>query len=243
MNRSASLPTPAAVTAVLRPVDPALPAGPQVFAQLRAAILDMSLPPGHNLSEPEIGAALGVSRTPVREALARLRAIALVTTRPSRGSSVTHLNEAHIREAQFLREALEVAQVRKLATNGVPSAFHEQTVSNLTAQADAVSNNDMPAFHQLDDAFHIGLADATGFSRAAVVLAQEKAQLDRLRILSLHDASHLGALYEEHSAIYAAIVARDAEAAVVATQAHLQSVLSVLHALAADHADYFDPAT
>ena len=178
----------------------------------------------------------------MREALARLRAIALVTTLPSRGSYVTHLNEAHIREAQFLREALEVAQMRHLANHGVPASFDAQITANLAAQADVVRNHDTAAFHQLDDAFHIGLADATGFRRAAVVLAQEKAQLDRLRILSLHDTSHLGALYDQHRAIYAAVKAADAERAVAATQLHLQSVLSVLHALAVDHADYFDHA-
>lgn len=234
--------TPSSGAGALAPVDPALPAGPQVFAQLKAAILDMTFPPGHPLSEPDIGATLGVSRTPVREAFARLRAIELVVTLPSRGSYVTQLNAAKITEAQFLREAIEVALVRQLAMTGIAGPFADQLKANLDAQAAAVAVQDFTRFHALDDAFHIALADATGHPRAAIVLSQEKAQLDRLRMLALHDSAHLGRLHADHQMIVEAIKRGDPEKAASIMRAHVGAILGVLDTLAQTHAEYFDNA-
>ncbi|MEL6572073.1 MAG: GntR family transcriptional regulator [Pseudomonadota bacterium] len=231
--------TPSDGAGVLAPVDPALPAGPQVFEQLKAAILDMTFPPGHPLSEPEIGATLGVSRTPVREAFARLRAIELVMTLPSRGSYVTQLDAAKIKEAQFLREAIEVALVRQLALNGLPEENAAQLRANLENQAAAVRSRDFARFHQCDDAFHLALADATGHRRTAIVLSQEKAQLDRLRMLSLQDETHLEKLFQDHLAIFEAIQQCDPDHAATLTRAHVQAILDVLDSLAQTHENYF----
>lgn len=226
----------------LTPVDPRQPAGPQVFECLKGAILTMAFQPGQALSEPEIGAALGVSRTPVREAFARLRAIDLVTTFPSRGSYVTKLNQAKIREAQYLREALELANVHYLIANVLSPASEAALRDNLDAQEVAVMRRSDSAFHGLDDVFHLLLAEATGFPRAAVVLSHEKAQLDRLRMLSLHDARRSAFLLGQHQALFAAILARDLDAALAVAKPHLDSILSVLQGLAADHADFFADA-
>lgn len=225
---------------ILRNVDLASPPAAQIFAQLKAAILTMTLAPGQALSELEIGARLGVSRTPVREALAQLRAIELVTTRPSRGTYVTMLNEAKIREAQYLREALELATVRTLCADGLPAASRTALLQNLAAQKQAIAETARTAFHGLDDTFHFLLAKATGFPRAAAVLAQEKTQLDRLRVLSLQDTAHFAGLYDEHHQIFDAIDRQDKNAALAAAVPHLRSVLTALSDCAQEHAAYFD---
>lgn len=219
----------------LSAIDPARPAGPQIFDALRGAILRMDVVPGQVLSEADLGGLLGASRTPVREALMRLRELGLVETRPSRGTYVTPMNAARIREAQFLREALEVANVLRLTQADLPDTID----ANLRAQSDAVARADDGSFQTLDDAFHRLLAEATGFVRPAVVLMQEKAQLDRLRVLSLRDSRRLGELLGEHRAIAQAIRDRNAAAAEAAIRAHLRSVLDVLDDLAARHSDYF----
>ena len=220
---------------ILRPIDPARPAGPQIFDVLRGAILRMDFVPGQVLSEADLGTVLGASRTPVREALMRLRELGLVETRPSRGTYVTPLDAARIREAQFLREALEVANVLRLTQADLPDTVD----ANLQAQADAIACADDMTFQALDDAFHRLLAEATGLNRPAVVLMQEKAQLDRLRVLSLRDGRRLSVLLDEHRAITQAIRSGDARTAEATMRAHLRSVLDVLDDLAARHSDYF----
>lgn len=229
-------------TVLLGTIDPALPAGPQVFAHLQDAILNMSFTPGQALSEPDVGAVLGVSRTPVREAFARLRAIDLVTTFPSRGSYVTKLNEAKIREAQYLREALELANIERLATGGLSAEMHQRLDDLMEQQAVAVAAGDIPTFRELDNAFHIALAEATTFPRAAIILGQEKAHLDRLRMLELYNKDHIGTLASEHRALLDAIAARDPLAARAIAIPHLRSILTVLRDLAVRNAEYFDTA-
>src|SRR3954468_21043604 len=91
------------------------PARTRAYAALREAIVAMELPPGARLSENELAARLGVSRTPVREALIRLRDEQLVEIAPQRGTFVTPISVRGVLDAQFVREALECAAVRLAA--------------------------------------------------------------------------------------------------------------------------------
>lgn len=221
-------------------VDLTRPAGNQIFLALKAAILRMDLPPGCIISEADIGARFGASRTPVREALAQLRDAGLVTTIPSRGNFVTKLNADKIREARFLREALEVANVARIVETGMSAATEADLTQCLIRQQEAIDANDDLKFQAEDDLFHLKLAHATGYPRAAHVLEHEKMQLDRLRVLSLRDHDHLDTLHIQHCQIFDALRARDMKLAIGTTQNHLRSILLVLADLTVSHADYFD---
>src|SRR6478609_3261334 len=78
----------------------------QIYSALKSAILSRELFPGQAVSENEIGQSFNSSRTPVREALSRLRDDGLIVTLPSRGTYVSRLSDKNIRSAQFIREAL-----------------------------------------------------------------------------------------------------------------------------------------
>ncbi|WP_179378698.1 GntR family transcriptional regulator [Jannaschia marina] len=227
-----------------QPIDPARPAGPQIVAALRSAILRMEVAPGQALSEADLAQSLGTSRTPLRAALQELRDQDLVETRPSRGTYVTRLDAGRLRAAQFLREALEVAAVARLAESGYDTTLDTALDAALSAQAQAVEAGDAAGFQSFDDRFHALLAQATGHGRLAEVLAREKAQLDRLRVFSLSDPAVLTRLLEEHRAILAAVRAGDVETAAAAMRAHLRAVLSLLDGLVATRSEYFngDPA-
>ena len=93
-----------------------VPARTQVYASLRDAIIRAELAPGRQLSENEIAAWLGVSRTPIREALVRLRDERLVAIVPQLGTFVSRISPQAVSDAQFIREALEVAAIREAAT-------------------------------------------------------------------------------------------------------------------------------
>ncbi len=233
---------PALTTLTPAFVDPALAAGPQVLGILKDAILSMRLVPGQALSEPEIGTQLGVSRTPVREALAQLRALHLVETRPSRGSFVTKLNAAKLQEAQFLREALEIANVTRIVELGMSNDVRAAIAENLAGQAAAIVDGDYLGFHRLDDDFHGLIADGTGFPRAAQVLHDEKAQLDRLRVISLNDPERLNTLHAEHTELFDAMIAKDKALATEIARDHTRAVLALLQDVAEQNAAFFDPS-
>src|SRR4051812_10157097 len=91
------------------------PAREHVYGALRDAIVGAQLAPGRQLSETELGALLGVAGPPIREALQRLREERLVAIVPQLGTFVTHISEAAVSDAQFVREALECSAVRGTA--------------------------------------------------------------------------------------------------------------------------------
>src|SRR3954471_16619006 len=93
----------------------------RVYANLRDAIVRADLAPGRQLSENELAASLGVSRTPVREALQRLRDDRLVEIVPQLGTFVSPISTRAVADAQFVREALECAAIRLAAVNAVPA--------------------------------------------------------------------------------------------------------------------------
>jgi len=223
----------------LEKINASLPAGDQIYQMLRTAILEMQLMPGSAISEAEIGSKIGASRTPVREALLRLREEGLIHTLPSRGNFVSTISRSRILEAQFLREGLELANVRRVAEFGLSQEMELELRQNLEKQTAATADEDYSNFHKLDDEFHLLLARATGFERAALVLEREKMQLDRMRSLSLKVEGRLQFLLGEHRAIFAAVLERNIELARDRTRHHCRSILDVLEDLSERHEEYF----
>src|ERR1700712_4639329 len=105
-------------------------ASEQVYVALHEAIIAATLEPGTRLSENEIAGSLGVSRTPVREAFARLRDEALVVVVPQLGTFVTRISAEAVADAAFVREALECSAVR-LATQRATSVEILQLQANI----------------------------------------------------------------------------------------------------------------
>jgi DNA-binding GntR family transcriptional regulator len=221
-------------------LDPARPTADQIHAALKSAILRMDLSPGVMISETETGARFGASRTPVREAFARLREDGLIVTRPSRGTYVARLSEQGIRQAQFLREGLELANIRRLCETGLSPTHHAALQLCLEAQSAALDADDPDRFQAQDDAFHRGLARATGYPRAEGLLMREKAVLDRLRVLSLASPAHRARLLTEHQEMFAAVTARETARAEEVTRLHLRSVLSTLSTVKDAHGGFFE---
>ncbi|MGP1356651.1 GntR family transcriptional regulator [Roseicyclus sp.] len=235
------------MTASTPPPDLALPAidldqptAQQIHAALRAGILTLALPPGTRLSEAETGARFGASRTPVREAMTWLRDEGLIVTWPSRGNFVTRISEDVVRNAQFVREALETAALARICATGLDPEDDARMDAALGAQAAALAAGDTAAFHAADDAFHAALAGATGLSRVRTLVMREKTALDRLRALALGDPGHLRLLEDEHGRILNAIRKGRADRAQRVLGRHLTRVLDVLEDLKAAHGDYFE---
>src|SRR5690242_15180309 len=104
----------------------------EAYDALRASIISLQRTPGQRLSEAELARELGVSRTPVREAIIQLRAEGLVEVAPQLGSFVSKISLRSVREAQFAREALESAAVRAAAQR-LDGATAERLRQNIAA--------------------------------------------------------------------------------------------------------------
>lgn len=221
-------------------LDPARPAAEQISSSLKTAILHMKLEPGQIISEAEVGHLFGASRTPVREAFTWLRDQGLIVTYPSRGNFVSKLSISQIKGAQFVRSSLEVSIADALCERGLLPDTEEALEQNLANQQAVLVAGNGRAFHELDDDFHIALADAVGHPRISDIIQREKAFLDRLRVLSLNRPSHLAKLHEDHRQIFAAIRAQDQKKARKSVRKHLHRVLDTLADLFLEHRDYFE---
>ena len=212
----------------------------RVYASLREAILSMSFRPGDILRKPEICDTLGVSRSPVSEAVARLAVEHLVRVVPQAGTYVARFSLEEIREGAFLREALELAAVERV-TRTVTEDQLVQLRRNLRLQAALLEDQDFAGFYQTDAAMHELILSFTGFKRVAALADTSWVHVNRARQLILPASGRVQATLAEHQAILAAIEARDVPAAREATRLHLGKLIGFLEPLALSRPDLFEP--
>ncbi|WP_102224926.1 GntR family transcriptional regulator [Acidimangrovimonas sediminis] len=211
----------------------------QIHRFLRGEILTLDLAPKQRLSEADLSQQMGVSRTPVREALIRLAEEGLVDILPQRGSFVAPIRLTEVREAQFIRAALECSIAERAAATMSPglARYLEEL---LDRQKRAIAAGDRTGFLALDEAFHQALCDHCDLPRAWKILQTVKGQLDRVRYLSLPDSQHLATLLAQHRKITEAIAGGDAAAARQSMQAHLEEVFGSIELLSRERPEIFE---
>ncbi|MBZ0330698.1 GntR family transcriptional regulator [Halomonas sp. ANAO-440] len=197
----------------------------RIFQVLRQSIIQMVLEPGQALSEKELADAFSVSRQPVREAFIRLSEAGLVEVRPQRGTYVVGISRQAVLEARFIREALEVAIARAAAEKGLVPAVLRELNELIERQRSCIEPADHDRFFQLDEAFHRTMAMEVGNTMAWRVIEDVKAQLDRVRYLSIPDSTPIPKLTDQHQAVVQAIAARKPEQAAQAMAAHQREIL------------------
>jgi DNA-binding GntR family transcriptional regulator len=212
--------------------------GTRVFDTLRQAIVQLRLKPGNLLSEADIARQLGVSRQPVREAFIKLAEIGLVEVRPQRGTYVMLISIRQVQNVRFIREAVEVAVVRKAALEASKAKI--ATLRHIVEQQrDAERQADHVEFLRLDEAFHQAIAHSADCDYAWRMLENLKAQMDRVRYLSMPDATPIDVLIGQHAAIVDGIERHSPDDAEAAMRAHLAEILMSLPRLAQAHPDLF----
>jgi GntR family transcriptional regulator, rspAB operon transcriptional repressor len=206
---------------------------------LRDAIIRAELPPGRKLSENELATWLGVSRTPIREALVRLRDERLVAIVPQLGTFVSYISPQAVSDAHFIREALECAAIREtaiVATEDDIASLEE----NLRAQERADERGDFDAFYVLDEEFHRVLCDLSGHATVWAVSQRAKGHLNRIRRLSIPIPTYIGEMIAEHRGVVAAVAEHDPDLAEERLRHHLRMVLSEIPRIRSENPDYFE---
>lgn len=196
------------------------------YNTLRNRIISLELPPGSLLSENELAQALGCSRTPVREALILLADNGLVHVVPRKGTFVSSLSLDDIRDAQFLRESVELHALDSISfplNDDVVARIH----TNLDHQRESIERGPSE-FFSLDEEFHQLLLELSGHRRLWQQVADYKTHLDRARFLGLTTRDSLARFHQEHVQITESLLAEDLAAAHATLCAHLRIVLDDL---------------
>jgi DNA-binding GntR family transcriptional regulator len=208
---------------------------------IREAIVSLAFTPGDFINKDAICRRLGVSRFPVSEALGRLADEGFVEVLPQRGTRVSLIDLATCRQAMFLRCALEGEAMRVIAP-GADDRFIAQLEENLRQQDVAVQQADGLRFFEHDQAFHQILLCRLGHERVKVVVLAARGSLDRMRRFLLRMPQRQARSYLEHTAIVAALKARNPDAAQRAMRQHLDDSLDDITRRAWENPDMFAPA-
>jgi GntR family transcriptional regulator, rspAB operon transcriptional repressor len=203
------------------------------YQLLRDEIIQWKLEPGTPLGEVETSQRLGVSRTPLREALSRLVAEGLVRTGPGRTAVVTSLSRRDIVELFELREALETQAARLAARRRDATVFETLRADFVGGRSERSSEADRP--YDLADALDVAIDEAAGSVYLQSALRDLRGHLARVRRSAHSNAERLSRATSEHVLIVDAILAQDEALAASATSVHLHnSLANVLASLPVD---------
>jgi DNA-binding GntR family transcriptional regulator len=201
-----------------------LPLSDQVYTLIRKAIVMGNLPPGAPLKEPEIAGRLGISRTPVREAVKRVSDEGLIEVFAQHGTFVSDIRRSEVEEAYIIRIALEGESVERAAATITPRQL--QDIEDIhQAHETAVRRERYDEAIARDDDLHRSIAEVNALHKLWKVVDITKAQMDRCRLLSLPDPGAGLETVAQHRAILDALAARDPERARQAMMLHLSTSL------------------
>ena len=208
-------------------MDEYLPLRDVVFKTLRQGILTGELKPGERLMEIQLANKLGVSRTPIREAIRKLELEGLVLMIPRRGAEVAEITEKSLRDVLEVRGALEELAV-KLACQKITDAQIAELRAAEKEFEMALRSGDVTMYAEADVKFHDVIYHATDNQRLIQLLFNLREQMYRYRVEYLKREEAHGNLLVEHKRIIETIANRDMEAAVDAVCKHIDNQVSAV---------------
>ena len=211
-----------------------LPLRDVVFYTLRQAILKGELKPGERLMEMQLANQLGVSRTPIREAIRKLELEGLVLMIPRRGAVVAKITEKDLRDVLEVRTSLEKLAI-ELACQRMPDETIPDLRQALEAFKEALKKEDLTAQAEKDEQFHDVIFKSTGNQRLIQMLNNLREQMYRYRLEYLKECGAHGGRVEGHEAIIQALSVKDKEKAADIIARHIYNQeLSVIRKIQED---------
>ena len=203
-----------------------------VFESIREAIIGGKLRPGERLMEIQLAEEMGVSRTPIREAIRKLELEALVVMIPRKGAYVAGLSMKDIADVFEIRRALE-GLAAELACERITDEELEELERYLVRIAEDIESQDISKVVATDTDFHTLLYKASRNQRLSQTINNLREQIQRFRMTSLSYPGRMRNALEEHRKIVEAISARDSEAARKIAQEHIEnaenSMMNMIH--------------
>jgi DNA-binding GntR family transcriptional regulator len=202
--------------------DEYLPLRDVVFNTLRQEILTGKLKPGERLMEIHLANKLGVSRTPIREAIRKLELEGLVIMIPRRGAEVAQITLKSLEDVMEVRRALDVLAI-ELACERMPAHELDKLCQACEDFAAAVKTRDTRKIAEADVVFHDIIVMSSGNARLIQLVNNLSEQMYRYRFEYLKDESTHDMLHQEHQEMYQSIVRKDKETAARVVRKHIDN--------------------
>ena len=189
-------------------MDAYLPLRDVVFNTLREAILKGELQPGERLMELQLASKLGVSRTPIREAIRMLEQEGLAVTVPRKGAEVARMTLKDMEDVLEIREALDELAAQ-IACERISSEQMNRLMDTKKEFERILASGEVKEIADVDVKFHDIIYEATDNAKLVYLLNNLREQLFRYRVEYLKNPENYPALIQEHEAIVSALEARD----------------------------------
>jgi GntR family transcriptional regulator, rspAB operon transcriptional repressor len=207
-------------------VDRIAPLRDQIYQIIRSAIVTGRVKPGDSIDEVQIARQLGISRTPVREAVKKISDESLIHVRAQSGTYVAAISRRQVEEAYIIRTALELESVSRASSLITPTHINDLE-DIVQAHAKAFERKQFDEAIVRDDQFHRYIAEINGLSMLWRAVDISKAQMDRCRHLAATSGPIYGArTLAQHRAIIGALKSGDQLASSAAMREHLDASLS-----------------
>ncbi len=200
-------------------------------------IINLDLAPGSLISEAELSEEMGLSRTPIREALIELSKTQVVTVYPQKGWRVALVDYDTVEECRFIRYVLEMSVVEQVCRVAQEEDLLRLS-KNVKLQTYYLENNESNKLLEQDDAFHRSLFDIANKQMAYQLMHSAQIHFDRVRMMALSAVKNTK-IVQDHQMILDAIVRRDAPGAQAQMDKHLSRFRIDEQALRARYPDYF----
>jgi DNA-binding GntR family transcriptional regulator len=194
-----------------------------VFETLRKAIISGDLKSGERLMEVQLAEELGVSRTPVREAIRKLELEGLVVMVPRKGAYVAGVSLKDVAEVFEIRASLE-GLAANLAAERITEDEIEHLERLLVQIKSCVDEGNIKGLIEKDEEFHDTLYKAARNGKLVQIINNLREQIHRFRVASLANPNRVKELFEEHKRIVEALADRDSDLARKLTQEHIENV-------------------
>ena len=201
-------------------MDEYLPLRDVVFKTLRQAILKGELEPGERLMEIQLAERLGVSRTPIREAIRMLEQEGLAVTTPRKGAEVAKMTLKDMEDVLEIRDALDELAVR-IACQKISDEQLKQLEDMKELFEKSTQTGNVKKIAEADVTFHDVIYEATGNPKLVTLLNNLREQVYRYRVEYIKDPKNYPTLIAEHEAILESLKNRDVKNAVEAMHVHV----------------------
>lgn len=201
-----------------------------VFMTLRKAILMGNLRPGDRLLEEHLSERMGVSRTPIREAIRKLELEGLVNMVPRCGASVASINASKVKDVLEVRGALDELAIRLACDHITEDQIQRLNEAKLRFE-NTTTGSSIASIARIVDAdikFHDIIIEASGNEKLVQMMTNLSESIYRYRYECLKDSNIYEELIEEHREMYESIVAKDIERAVLSARNHIEQQKKVI---------------
>ncbi|WP_176465821.1 GntR family transcriptional regulator [Virgibacillus sp. 7505] len=217
----------------------------EVYKHLYKKIITLDYKPGQMIYESTIAEELGLSRTPVREAIQILASEEFLQIIPQKGIRVKYISKKKVQEAFQVRKSLEAVAFREAAVIWDESdlqvrKFKDDLKHIMNQQRAAAQKQEVIAFYEYDEKFHDKILEICGNQTLASVVRQVRGHVNRISYLDFFESREMGRVMLDHEELIALIQKNDAEGVVERLNQHLDTASNHYGNIMKKYADYFE---